>query len=250
LDGTGLYYYGARYYDPVIGRFISADTIVQSFANPQTLNRYSYCLNNPLKYTDPTGHYVPKDWSDPIVPEFPHPPDGVVDTQEEISSLVHTLESSHEQYTWDTIDQDYATVSVIAAEIDNGSLVIQDPSVERDILDLVDFQLGIIEQDRQDYWAVMDMRNDHTYFSGLFHMIGDGITEWIADLCYGAADVLDPLSFAVTNTISPGDVVFWVTVSGLGGPSAYFAVVIFYGGCNYGPSTLRGIGQWFEGLID
>jgi RHS repeat-associated protein len=56
LDSTGLYYYGARYYDATIGRFISADTIVQSFSNPQTLNRYSYCLNNPLKYTDPTGH--------------------------------------------------------------------------------------------------------------------------------------------------------------------------------------------------
>ena len=57
LDGTGLYYYGARYYDPTIGRFISADTIVPGFANPQSLNRYSYCLNNPLKYTDPSGNY-------------------------------------------------------------------------------------------------------------------------------------------------------------------------------------------------
>jgi RHS repeat-associated protein len=58
LDGTGLYYYGARYYDASIGRFISADTIVQSPGNPQTLNRYSYCLNNPLAYIDPTGHTV------------------------------------------------------------------------------------------------------------------------------------------------------------------------------------------------
>ena len=55
-DNTGLYYYGARYYDPEIGRFISADTIVPNPSNPQSLNRYSYCLNNPLKYTDPTGH--------------------------------------------------------------------------------------------------------------------------------------------------------------------------------------------------
>jgi RHS repeat-associated protein len=58
LDGTGLYYYNARYYDPTIGRFISPDTVVQSPANPQTLNRYSYCLNNPLKYTDPSGRIV------------------------------------------------------------------------------------------------------------------------------------------------------------------------------------------------
>jgi RHS repeat-associated protein len=56
LDETGLYYYNARYYDATIGRFISADTVIQSPANPQYLNRYSYGLNNPLKYTDPTGH--------------------------------------------------------------------------------------------------------------------------------------------------------------------------------------------------
>ncbi len=54
---TGLYYYGARYYNPVLGRFISPDTIVPDFRNPQALNRYSYVLNNPLYYNDPTGNY-------------------------------------------------------------------------------------------------------------------------------------------------------------------------------------------------
>jgi RHS repeat-associated protein len=47
LDQTGLYYYGARYYNPEIGRFISADTIVPDPAIPQTLSRYTYCLNSP-----------------------------------------------------------------------------------------------------------------------------------------------------------------------------------------------------------
>ena len=56
LDSTGLYYYGARYYDAEIGRFISPDTDVPDFTNPQALNRYSYVLNNPLRYTDPTGN--------------------------------------------------------------------------------------------------------------------------------------------------------------------------------------------------
>jgi RHS repeat-associated protein len=53
---TGLYNYNARLYDPVIGRFISPDSIVQTPFDPQTLNRYSYVRNNPLIYTDPSGH--------------------------------------------------------------------------------------------------------------------------------------------------------------------------------------------------
>ena len=54
-DETGLYNYGARYYDPEIGRFVSADSIVQDYTDPQTLNRYSYCRNNPIILTDPSG---------------------------------------------------------------------------------------------------------------------------------------------------------------------------------------------------
>ena len=42
----------------MLGRFIQADTIVPNPGNPQDLNRYTYGLNNPLKYTDPTGHWV------------------------------------------------------------------------------------------------------------------------------------------------------------------------------------------------
>ncbi|PKO20200.1 MAG: hypothetical protein CVU38_21385, partial [Chloroflexi bacterium HGW-Chloroflexi-1] len=56
--GLGLYDYGARRYDPAIGRFIQADTIVPQPGNPQALNRYSYTLNNPIKYRDPSGHWV------------------------------------------------------------------------------------------------------------------------------------------------------------------------------------------------
>jgi RHS repeat-associated protein len=53
---SGLLYYGARFYDPVLSHFLSADTIIPDEVNPQALNRYSYVLNNPLKNVDPTGH--------------------------------------------------------------------------------------------------------------------------------------------------------------------------------------------------
>jgi RHS repeat-associated protein len=54
--GIGLYDYNARYYDPVLGRFVQADTVVPSMAHSQDFNRYSYVRGNSLKYTDPSGH--------------------------------------------------------------------------------------------------------------------------------------------------------------------------------------------------
>ena len=46
-----------RMYDYVLGRFLSPDNYVQEPENSQNFNRYSYCLNNPLKYSDPTGEF-------------------------------------------------------------------------------------------------------------------------------------------------------------------------------------------------
>jgi RHS repeat-associated protein len=59
--GFGLMDYNARYYDPGLGRFVSADTVVPQAGNPQALNRYAYVLNNPLRHTDPSGNWVCED---------------------------------------------------------------------------------------------------------------------------------------------------------------------------------------------
>lgn len=53
---SGLYYYNARYFDPELGRFTQPDTEIPDLANPQSYNRYSYVLNDPLRYTDSSGH--------------------------------------------------------------------------------------------------------------------------------------------------------------------------------------------------
>ncbi|WP_366922792.1 DUF6531 domain-containing protein [Metallumcola ferriviriculae] len=58
---AGLYYANARYYMPEIGRFISEDPWNGSLFNPNTLNKYPYVLNNPMKYVDPLG-LRPLDW--------------------------------------------------------------------------------------------------------------------------------------------------------------------------------------------
>jgi RHS repeat-associated protein len=55
---TELMYYGARYYSPEYRVFVQPDTITMlpDPYNSQYLNRYAYALNNPVKYTDPSGH--------------------------------------------------------------------------------------------------------------------------------------------------------------------------------------------------
>jgi hypothetical protein len=52
-------------YDPNLARFVSADTIAPSKNEPQSRNRYSYVLNNPLRFTDPTGHCATGDGDNP-----------------------------------------------------------------------------------------------------------------------------------------------------------------------------------------
>ena len=64
LDSAiGLYYYGARYYDPAVGRFISVDPLYfeqpeKDLADPQKLNLYAYARNNPVHNLDPDGRDV------------------------------------------------------------------------------------------------------------------------------------------------------------------------------------------------
>lgn len=55
-SGTGLYYYGARFYDPDIGRFISPDSIIDGPGTTQGWNRYMYVHGNPVMHNDPSGN--------------------------------------------------------------------------------------------------------------------------------------------------------------------------------------------------
>lgn len=56
LPVVGLINMNARLYDPELGRFLSADSYIPELFDSQALNRYSYVYNNPLRYTDPSGH--------------------------------------------------------------------------------------------------------------------------------------------------------------------------------------------------
>jgi len=56
MDNLGLINMNGRIYDPRLGRFISADQLVQAPMNAQSYNRYTYCFNNPLGLVDPSGY--------------------------------------------------------------------------------------------------------------------------------------------------------------------------------------------------
>jgi RHS repeat-associated protein len=67
LDEVGLVHMNGRIYDPVLGRFMQADPIIQSPFDGQNYNRYSYVMNNPLSLTDPTGFSWWTKWRRPII---------------------------------------------------------------------------------------------------------------------------------------------------------------------------------------
>lgn len=70
IEGTRLIYMRGRIFDTLFARFLSPDPFIQDIYNIQNLNRYSYALNNPFKYTDPSGKFfksVKKFFSNPVV---------------------------------------------------------------------------------------------------------------------------------------------------------------------------------------
>lgn len=70
-EQSELLYYGARYYDPDVGRFLEPDTDdlgMPFFPDAESMNRHTYVKNNPVRYTDPTGHN-PLDPKDVFVKE-------------------------------------------------------------------------------------------------------------------------------------------------------------------------------------
>jgi hypothetical protein len=94
---------------------VSADTIVPGYDNPQNLNRYSYVLNNPLRYTDPTGHRQSEDYQGSCLSENQV-------TQEYKEQLERKKEKDHKKKT--SAVATMATILDTAAAAFNGVFVV------------------------------------------------------------------------------------------------------------------------------
>ena len=62
INDVGIIHMNGRIYDPTLGRFLQADPHIQAPSNSQSYNRYSYVMNNPMSYTDPSGFFFKKLW--------------------------------------------------------------------------------------------------------------------------------------------------------------------------------------------
>lgn len=87
---TGTIYLRARYYDPAIGRFISRDSYAGRKSDPLSLNLYTYCINNPIRYADPSGHFKIPKWVKSVGNWFEERYDDWKTGAEEISNTVKT----------------------------------------------------------------------------------------------------------------------------------------------------------------
>ena len=97
-EAAGLYWYASRAYDPAIGRFVSPDPIVPAPGNPQSLNRYSYVYNNPLKFVDPTGRSA--EWFDKAWFEEFHRVHDEYPDQSDIDYRYHSMTATSQGHIW------------------------------------------------------------------------------------------------------------------------------------------------------
>lgn len=114
LDNLDLIHMGGRIYSPSLARFVSPDPVIQALGYSQSHNRYSYVLNNPLRFVDPSGY----GWLD----DFFHDPIGTIgrtvgDALDAVigKPLRWIGEQLHKAGQW--LQQNWKTVAIIAATV-------------------------------------------------------------------------------------------------------------------------------------
>ncbi|ASF42583.1 polymorphic toxin type 23 domain-containing protein [Capnocytophaga endodontalis] len=93
LASVGLIHCNGRLYDPALHRFLMPDNYIQDPFNTQNFNRYGYCLNNPLKYTDPNGEII---WAAVIV-------GAIIGATSYATSAAMNDSWSWEKFAWSTL---------------------------------------------------------------------------------------------------------------------------------------------------
>jgi RHS repeat-associated protein len=250
LDDTGLYFYNARYYDPTIGRFISADTIIPNPANPQAFNRYSYVLNNPLKYIDPTGYFGETLGEPPTA-------NGSLGYTEREGWLISVNGEWYpvESNSVDILTEGYKE-QIKYDEVSNWSDFIDDyiPDMPG-YHDTLGYGWGgnSISLGDRDYLWLSDLFGDYDKKTGsriprlvLDERTPDYLRKYSADALRGGADVTETLSPGITEIpaafITAAATLYFTgsLVTSGGAAVLVFALVV------WGPDIMRDIADWLE----
>lgn len=110
-NSTHLQYLRARWYDPSIGRFMNQDTYEGDITNPLSLNGYTYVHNNPLRYTDPSGHCIGSDAFCDYVNAYGN---AFTEGVQNVQNIVQSVNES--QFVHDVLDYPGEAVTVSAVK--------------------------------------------------------------------------------------------------------------------------------------
>ncbi len=149
LDKFGLINMNGRIYDPVLARFLSPDNFVQAPTYTQSFNRYSYCLNNPLKYTDPSGEKW-KWWQVALLEVLTG---GGVSISSTVAGTTVLTTAIGAQTTAQTIDlmvsSTKMSINIVKDIINPGDHIYEDDSwIFKDMLNWHKIEFGMINQTR------------------------------------------------------------------------------------------------------
>ena len=178
-DATGLLYYNARYYDPALGTFISPDSLVPNPASVIDHNRFLYARGNPLKYSDPTGHWaLDRAWELEFINEHHRPPTDADRTDRLVSV---TLPGSGFDGSWTTADWNFYTRNkpkILTNLAEKAGITLKkdtwDLSNQDEVDNLILLQGGVLEFG----YKISTLRGT-SVLDGLAHLrnlIGGGVT--------------------------------------------------------------------------
>jgi hypothetical protein len=200
MGDFGLMFYNARWYDPALGRFVQADTVIPG--GLQGLDRYAYVTNNPLKYVDPSGHCPVGIPAEDCQGDSPSSmADNTIELTETDTELLIILIVGESTSGWVPLDVDYqkawALLNKISYDIAHGNFASAKASwgsTERGVLTALDISEISDKEIKDKYRSYRNGKMSVEGFTKIESEVRRAISQWKR---YGSRSFADPVRGAV-----------------------------------------------------